>query len=264
MLELSIRIPAKELRYQTTANRTVNNRALIIENITQNVIRRLQSTSQNSTKDCGGCAFRQCNQGKRECDQAEAQQKIPVGVSARHAHVTQSDLEILYGSGHQLTVKAALYQPEAFAAVETVTVVGPRLKALEGVRILGPVRSYSQIEIAKTDAVRLGLDPPIRDSGDLMGASPVTLIGPAGSVYLPEGAICAARHIHMKPEQAETFGVTEDDRLKVRVSGERALILENVRPKIDPSYVLQMHLDTDDSNAAGLKGGEGLEVLWDE
>ena len=227
------------------ANQSVNNRALI-ENITQNVIRRLQSGQDESA-----------------CDH-QSLKKVPVGVSARHVHVTQSDLEILYGSGHRLTVKAVLYQPEAFAAVETVTVVGPRLKALEGVRILGPVRSYSQVEIAKTDAVRLGLDPPIRDSGDLVGASPVTLIGPAGSVYLPEGAICAARHIHMNPVQAEGFGVTEYDRLKVRVSGERALVLENVRPKIDPSYVLQIHLDTDDSNAAGLVGGEDLEILWDE
>ena len=227
------------------ANQSVNNRALI-ENITQNVIKRLQSGQDESA-----------------CDH-QSLKKVPVGVSARHVHVTQSDLETLYGSGHRLTVKSALYQPEAFAAVETVTVVGPRLKALEGVRILGPVRSYSQVEIAKTDAVRLGLDPPIRDSGDLVGASPVTLIGPSGSVYLPEGAICAARHIHMNPLQAEAFGVTEYDRLKVRVSGERALVLENVRPKIDPSYVLQIHLDTDDSNAAGLVGGEDLEILWDE
>jgi putative phosphotransacetylase len=236
----------------------------LIKNITRNVMERLQLPSEANSSTCGGCAWRQCDQGKRACDQTQSSRKVPVGVSARHAHVTQSDLEILYGEGHQLTVKIALYQPEAFAAVETVTVVGPRLRALESVRILGPARDYSQVEIAKTDAIRLGIDPPIRDSGDLAGASPVTLIGPAGSVHLPEGAICATRHIHMKPEQAVAFGVTEDDRLKVKVSGNRALMLENVRPKIDPSYVLQMHLDTDDSNAAGLEGGEGLEVLWND
>lgn len=236
----------------------------LIKIITENVMERFQLPLEGRSNACGGCALRQCDQGKRACDQSQSSRKVPVGVSARHAHVTQSDLEILYGEGHQLTIKAALYQPEAFAAVETVTVVGPRLKALEGVRILGPARNYSQVEIAKTDAIRLGIDPPVRDSGDLDGASPVTLIGPAGSVHLPEGAICATRHIHMTPKQATDFGVTEDDRLKVKVSGNRALVFENVRPKIDPSYVLQMHLDTDDSNAAGLEGGEGLEILWND
>ncbi|RKU24891.1 phosphate propanoyltransferase [Candidatus Poribacteria bacterium] len=230
----------------------------LVKLITQRVVTRL-----SNDQPCSGCALRTCDAGKRACDVAESQQKIPVGVSARHAHVTQEHLEILYGSGHQLTVYAPLYQPEAFAANETVTVVGKRMRAIEHVRILGPVRDYSQVEVAQTEAIRLGLNPPIRDSGDLAGAEAITLIGPAGSVYLEEGAICASRHIHMTPEQAQEFSLTESDRVKVRIPGERALTFENIRPKIHESYVLQMHLDTDDSNAAGLKGGEAVELVRD-
>lgn len=230
----------------------------LVKLITQRVVTRL-----SNDQPCSGCALRACDAGKRACDVAESQQKIPVGVSARHAHVTQEHLEILYGSGHQLTVYAPLYQPEAFAANETVTVVGKRMRAIEHVRILGPVRDYSQVEVAQTEAIRLGLNPPIRDSGDLAGAEAITLIGPAGSVYLEEGAICASRHIHMTPEQAQEFCLTESDRVRVHIPGERALTFENIRPKIHESYVLQMHLDTDDSNAAGLKGGEAVELVRD-
>lgn len=231
----------------------------LVKLITQRVVDRL-----SNEQPCSGCALRTCDAGNRACDVAGLQQKIPVGVSARHAHVTQEHLEILYGPGHQLTVYAPLYQPEAFAANETVTVVGKRMRAIEHVRILGPVRDYSQVEVAQTEAIRLGLNPPIRDSGDLAGAEAITLIGPAGSVYLEEGAICASRHIHMTPDQAQEFGLTESNRVRVRIPGERALTFENIRPKIHESYVLQMHLDTDDSNAAGLKGGEAVELVRDE
>jgi putative phosphotransacetylase len=235
----------------------MNDRALI-ELVTHKVLEQLQQG-----EPCGGCALRMCAAGCRACDAIVQQEKIPVGVSARHAHVTQEHLEILYGEGQQLTVHAPLYQPGAFAANETLTIVGRRMRAIEGVRILGPVRDYSQVELARTDAIRLGLDPPIRDSGDLTGSEPIVLIGPKGSVHLEEGAICATRHIHMTPEDAENFGVREGGLLKVRIPGERALTFENIRPKISPSYVPQMHLDTDDANAADLRGGEGVELLKD-
>ena len=228
----------------------------LVELITRRVVNRL-----TTEQACSGCALRSCDAGNRACDVVTEQQQIPVGVSARHAHVTQADLEILYGAGHQLTVYAPLYQPEAFAANETLTIVGKRMRAIEAVRILGPVRDYSQVEVAQTEAIRRGLNPPIRDSGDLAGAEPITLIGPAGSVYLAEGAICATRHIHMTPSDAEALNIREADILKVHFPGERALTFENVRPKISEGYVLQMHLDTDDSNAAGLKGGEPVEIL---
>lgn len=230
----------------------------LVELITRRVVSRL-----NTEQPCSGCALRTCPAGSRACDAASRQQKIPVGVSARHAHVTQEHLEILYGVGHQLTVYAPLYQPGAFAANETLTIVGKRMRAIEAVRILGPVRDYSQVEVAQTEAIRLGLNPPIRDSGDIAGSEAITLTGPAGSVYLEEGAICATRHIHMTPEHADAFGIREGDLLKVRIPGERALTFENIRPKISESYVLQMHLDTDDSNAAGLKGGEAVELVRD-
>ena len=230
----------------------------LIETITRKVLEQI-----GSEQSCSGCALRVCDAGQRACDAAISQKKIPVGVSARHAHVSQEHLSVLYGKGHQLTTLAPLYQPEAFAAKETLTVVGRRMRSIEGVRILGPARDYTQVELARTDAIRLGLDPPIRDSGDLAGSEPISLIGPAGSVYLSEGAICATRHIHMTPQIATSLGVEEGDLLKVRIPGERALTLENIRPKISSSYVLQMHLDTDDSNAAGLRGGEAVELLRD-
>jgi putative phosphotransacetylase len=230
----------------------------LIELITHKVLEQLQTEHP-----CSGCALRTCAVGNRACDAVLQQNKIPVGVSARHAHVTQEHLEILYGAGHQLVVHAPLYQPGAFAAAETLTIVGRRIRAIEGIRILGPVRDYTQVELARTDAIRLGLDPPIRDSGDIAGSEPITLIGPNGSIFLKEGAICATRHIHMTPQDAKRLGVCEDDLLKVHILGERALTFENIRPKLSPSYVLQMHLDTDDANAAGLRGGEAVELLRD-
>jgi len=228
----------------------------LIELITRRVLEQI-----SDDQPCSGCALRTCEKGQRVCDDAIRQEKIPIGVSARHAHVTEEHLEILYGKGHQLTVHAPLYQPDAFAAKETLTIVGRRMRSIEGVRILGPARNYSQVELARTDAIRLGLNPPIRDSGDLADSEPISLTGPAGSIYLEYGAICATRHIHMTSQTASSLGVHKDDLLQVRIPGERALILENIRPKISSSYVLQMHLDTDDSNAAGLRGGEAVEVL---
>ena len=243
----------------------MNDKALI-ELVTHKVLEQLQQVALNpvgSEDPCGGCALRTCAAGQRACDTVVQQQQIPVGVSARHAHVTQEHLEILYGGGHQLTVHAPLYQPGAFAAKETLTVVGRRMQAIEGLRILGPVRDYSQVELAQTDAIRLGLNPPIRDSGDLIGSESIVLVGPQGSIHLEEGAICATRHIHMTPQDAEHWGIREGDLLKVRIPGERALTFENIHPKISSSYVPQMHLDTDDANAAGLQGGEGVELLRD-
>ncbi len=238
----------------------------LIELVTHKVLEQLKQVALNPEtggEPCGGCALRTCEAGQRACDAVVQRQKIPIGVSARHAHVTQEHLEILYGEGHQLTVHAPLYQPGAFAAKETLTVVGRRMQAIEGLRILGPVRDYSQVELAQTDAIRLGLNPPIRDSGDLAGSESIVLIGPKGSIHLEEGAICATRHIHMTPQDAAHWGIHGRDLLKVRIPGERALTFENIHPKISPSYVPQMHLDTDDANAAGLRGGEGIELLRD-
>jgi len=231
----------------------MNDRELI-DLITRRVLEQVQSLP------CEECAMRTCD-GERACDATARQNGIPVGVSARHVHLTKEHLEQLYGPGHELTVRAELYQPGNFAAEETVTLVGPRMRAIEGVRVLGPLRDYSQAEVARTDGIALGIDPPVRDSGDLKGAAPILLVGPAGSVYLEEGAICAARHIHMSPQDAESFGIKPGDKLKVRIPGVRAVTFENVRPKIGEGLCLQMHLDTDDANAAGLRGGEAIEII---
>lgn len=179
---------------------------------------------------------------------------VPVGVSARHCHVNREAIDILFGSGAKLTPHRELYQPNAFASEEVISIVGPRLRAIERVRILGPMREYNQVEIARTDAIYLGLDPPIRDSGDLRNASPITFIGPKGAVTLP-AAIRAVRHIHLRPTDVETFGLKGRSAVRAHIKGEKGLIFENVRLKVDDSYLPEIHLDTDDANAADLSCG---------
>ena len=185
---------------------------------------------------------------------------VPVGVSARHCHVDQEALGILFGKGYKLSVYRELYQPGAFAAEEMISVVGPRLRAIERIRILGPTRGYNQVELARTDAIYLGVDPPVRDSGDLERAGAVTFIGPKGSISL-SAAIRAARHIHLTPTDVRRMGLTGRDRVRVQVSGEKGLTFENVRLKIDESYLPEIHLDTDDANAAELICGDKVTVL---
>ena len=229
----------------------------LIELISQQVIEEL--TGQG----CVRCAERSCEIGSLACDfvRESGHTLVPVGVSARHVHLTQKHLEILYGPEATLTEFAPLYQPGNFAARETVTIVGSRMRAIESVRVLGPLRNYSQVEISGTDAIRLGIDPPVRESSDLVGAAPILLVGPKGSVFLEEGAILANRHIHMNPTDAACFGVTSGQPYRVRIRGDRGLIFENVYIKISDGVLLQMHLHTDDANAAGLRGGELVELL---
>ena len=185
---------------------------------------------------------------------------IPVGVSARHCHLNQEAMDILFGPGYQLNVYRKLFQPGAFASEEMISVVGPRLRAIERVRILGPTRGYNQVELARTDAIYLGVQPPVRDSGDLAGAKPVTFIGPKGSITV-DAAIRAARHIHLTPSEVDRIGLAGKDRIRVQVGGEKGLIFENVRLKIDESYVTEIHLDTDDANAAELACGDTVTIL---
>jgi putative phosphotransacetylase len=224
----------------------------LVELITQRVLEELCTL-------CGFCATRSCST-VRACDLVAQRHKVPVGISARHIHITLQHLEALFGENAQLTHYVDLYQPGNFAAKETVTIVGPR-GAIERVRILGPLREYTQVELARTDAIRLGLDPPVRDSGDLEDAAPITIVGPQGSIFLEHGAIIPARHIHMSNEDADKMGLTPQDVVRVRVPGERALTFDNVRLKIGENLLLQMHLDTDEGNAAGLQGGEAVEII---
>jgi putative phosphotransacetylase len=186
---------------------------------------------------------------------------IPVSISARHVHITREVFEQLYGKGAELTVYTELYQPGEFAAGEVLTLIGPRLKAIQDVRILGPFREYTQVELSRTDGVALGIDPPVKKSSDIRGSEPIVLVGPAGAVSLKEGAICANRHIHLNPQDAERLKVKNDDIVKVRTTGVRAITFENIQIRIGDKFLLQMHLDTDDANAAGIRGGDSAELI---
>jgi len=186
---------------------------------------------------------------------------IPVSVSGRHMHVARSMLDRLFGEGFQLTRLRDLGQPGEFASEQTVTVVGRSMRTLERVRVLGPVRSYTQIELSGTDAVRLGLDPPVRPSGDLIGSESVTIVGPCGSVNLREGVIMATRHLHMTERDAREYGVADGDHVRIRFPGDRALVLENVLVRVGRSAALELHLDTDDSNAASVRLPMTVKIL---
>ncbi|UOE53158.1 phosphate propanoyltransferase [Bacillus sp. CMF12] len=188
---------------------------------------------------------------------------IPMAVSARHCHLSQSDLEILFGTGYQLTKKADLSQPGQFAANETITIAGPR-GSLEKVRILGPARHITQVEVSRTDSVKLGLKPPLRESGNIEGSSPVTLIGPKGSIYKKEGLIIAQAHIHMAPEDASAFGVKNGEYVKVEAEGERPISFGNVLIRISPRYRLEMHIDTDEANAGLIAGKTAGRLIRQE
>ncbi|MBQ8202239.1 MAG: phosphate propanoyltransferase [Clostridia bacterium] len=173
-----------------------------------------------------------------------------VETSARHVHVTQKDLETLFGAGYELTVKKMLSQPGQYASAERVDVVGPK-KTLTGVSILGPVRKETQVELSLTDARSIGVAAPIRESGDVAGSGACKLVGPCGEVELTQGVIAAKRHIHMTPADAAEYDVKDKDVVSVKIDNEgRALIFGDVVVRVSDSYALAMHIDTDESNAA--------------
>lgn len=188
----------------------------------------------------------------------EAEERIPIGVSARHVHLCREHIDILFGKGYQLNKKKDLMGGQ-YAAQECVTLVGTKLRAIENVRILGPERKASQVEVAKTDAIRLGVNPPIRESGNLKGSAPIALVGPKGAVYLEEGCIVAKRHIHMSPADAGRFGVTDGQTVKVRFDSDRGGTFEDVQIRVHDSFTLEMHIDTDEAN--GLDVGRTMGIL---
>jgi putative phosphotransacetylase len=185
---------------------------------------------------------------------ASKQNTVPMAVSARHCHLSQSDLEALFGEGYELTKKTDLSQPGQFAANETVMIAGPR-GSIENVRILGPARDTTQIEISRTDSFKLGAKPPLRESGDIRDSAPVTLIGPKGSLHKKEGLIIAQPHIHMTEEDAELYGVQNGEYVRVRTDSERPVTLEKVLIRVSPKYKLEMHIDTDEANASLISTG---------
>ena len=177
--------------------------------------------------------------------------KILIETSARHIHLSQEHLDILFGAGHELTKKKDLSQPGQYACEERVTVVGPK-KELKNVSILGPVRKGTQVELSLTDARSIGIAAPVRESGDVAGSAGCKLVGPAGEVELTEGVIAAKRHIHITPEDAQSFGVADKEIVKVKVDTcGRALVFDDVVVRVSPSFATAMHIDTDENNASG-------------
>lgn len=185
---------------------------------------------------------------------------VPIGVSARHIHLSKNDLEILYGKGYELTKKKELMGGQ-YAADECVTIVGLKLRAIENVRVLGPLRKQTQVEISATDAIKLGMKAPIRESGDIKGSAPITIVGPKGAVYLQEGCIIAKRHIHMSTTDAKAAGVTNGQIVSVKVDNERGTTFNEVTIRVDESYTLEMHIDTDEANAANISTGNSGTII---
>lgn len=186
--------------------------------------------------------------------------KVNIGISNRHVHLCKEHLHILFGENYELEIKKELVQPGEFASNSVVTIKTDK-DEIEKVRVLGPVRNYTQVEISKTDAFKLGVNPPVRDSGDLEGSAGVTLIGPNGSVDLDKGCIIATRHIHITPDKVKELGLDGLKTVSVKLDGEKGGIISNVSLKISDSYAYEMHIDTDDANAHLVCPGSAGEII---
>jgi putative phosphotransacetylase len=178
---------------------------------------------------------------------------LVVNVSARHCHLTEAAVEILFGKGHKLTVHKWLYQDGQFAAKETVTLIGPRSRVISNLRILGPCRNFTQVELAYTDSIALGFDIPLRPSGSIKDTPGCMLMGPAGFFEMNEGVIRALRHVHMSPTDADFYGVKPGDWMKLRIGGDCGLTLDRMFCRVDKSFKLEVHIDTDEGNACNLQ-----------
>jgi putative phosphotransacetylase len=184
-----------------------------------------------------------------------------VNISARHCHLTQAAVDALFGAGHRLTPMKALYQEGQFAAKETVTLIGPRSRVISNLRILGPCRDLNQVELAYTDAVSLGFDIPVRMSGNIAGTPGCMLMGPNGYFELSEGVIRAQPHVHMHPDDAAFYRVKHLDEMKLKVHGPLGMTFDNLVVRVDPAFRLEVHIDTDEGNACGLKPDTFCELL---
>lgn len=186
--------------------------------------------------------------------------QIKVGISARHVHLSREDLDTLFGKGFELTKKKTLMGRE-FASEQQVTLVGPSLKTIENVRVLGPVRKHTQVEISRTDTFVLKVSPPVRPSGEIKGSEKIVIVGPKGVVYLNEGVIIANRHIHLTPEYAEKHGIKDGDYVDVLVNSIKPTKFFDVQVRVRDDFNVEMHIDTDDANAAGLKSGDLVTII---
>lgn len=192
---------------------------------------------------------------------AAAPNPLVVNVSARHCHLTQEVVEILFGKGRTLTPFKWLYQEGQFAAKETVTLIGPRSRVISNLRILGPCRNFNQVELAYTDAIALGFDIPLRISGNIKGTTGGMLMGPEGFFEMSEGVIRAMRHVHMHPDDAAFYGVKAGDEMKLKIGGPCGLLLDKMLVRADPSFKLEVHIDTDEGNACNLQPETPCELV---
>src|SRR5947209_752733 len=184
-----------------------------------------------------------------------------VNISARHCHLTQEAVEILFGKGHQLTVHKWLYQEGQFAAKETLTLIGPRSRVISNLRILGPCRNLNQVELAYTDGIALGFELPLRSSGDIKGTLGCMLMGPAGFFEMQEGVIRALRHVHMSPEDASFYGVNAGSQMRLNIGGPCGVSLGKMLVRVDKSFKLEVHIDTDEGNACNLQPDTPCELI---
>ncbi|MED3575675.1 phosphate propanoyltransferase [Cytobacillus praedii] len=217
------------------------NQSELIENITRLVIKELES---------------------HRLIERERKTHVPVSISARHLHLQQEHVELLFGKGYELTKYKEISQPGQYACNEKVTLKGPK-GTIENVRVLGPLRKHTQVEISRTDARKIGVTPPVRNSGNIAGSAGITLIGPIGSISLQEGCIIADRHIHMTPKDADEFAVSDKQRVSVLIEGAKGGVMGQVTIRVNDRYALDMHIDTDDANAFDLKGNEWLKIIAD-
>ncbi|MBZ0254919.1 phosphate propanoyltransferase [bacterium] len=187
---------------------------------------------------------------------------VPCNISVRHIHLSRESMDVLYGPGAELESLRPLYQTGEFASKQTLTLVGPRMRCLGEVRILGPLRNYTQVEVSRTDAIYLGIDPPVNRSGDHTGSVGLILVGPAGVLHLEKGVIQANRHIHLSVESAAKWGIQDNQSVKVRIEANgKKTVLEECQARVNKMFKDEMHLDTDDGNACGMRGGEMVEIL---
>lgn len=192
---------------------------------------------------------------------AGAPNPLVVNISARHCHLTQEAVEALFGKGHQLTVHKWLYQEGQFAAKETLTLIGPRSRVISNLRILGPCRTLNQVELAYTDGIALGFELPLRLSGDIKGTLGGMLMGPAGFFEMQEGVIRALRHVHMSPDDAKYYGVKPGDEMRLKIGGPCGITLDKMLCRVDPSFKLEVHIDTDEGNACNLRPNTPCELI---
>jgi len=188
------------------------------------------------------------------------EKKVPIALSNRHIHISKEHLDILFGKGYELTKLKDLKQPGQYAAEEKVDLVGTK-GTIKGVRVLGPVRNKTQIEISFADGFVLGVTPPVRDSGAIDDSEGVTIVGPKGQTKIEEGVIAAARHIHMTPDVADEWGLKDKDTVNVRTGGVRSIIFENVLVRVNKDYAVEMHVDMEEGNGAGIENNDMVEII---